>query len=349
MIPHNKPSIGLEESQAIVEVISSGWIAPGEKVKQFEQAFAAYVGAKHAVAVSSGTAALTVALKALDMIWGNEIIISTYACAAIINAIHLIIGTYPYLVDVDKSDFNIDIDNIEKALLYKRDCIIIPHIYGVPVGIQQFKQFGLPIIEDCAQALGSYINDKHVGTFGDIGIFSFGPSKMITTGSGGMLVTNNKDLADRARDYINYDGREEYKPRFNFAMNDLQAAMGLVQLKKLDQFLLDRKTMAKLYKDICHIKNWNYQGKNINFYDKNHYRFVLIGDFVYRLKQHLADNEITAIVPIERWELLHNYLGMDASGYPNAEHISTNTLSLPIWPDLLENGFEKVMQTLRSF
>jgi perosamine synthetase len=349
MIPHNKPSIGIEESRAMEEVIASGWIAPGEKVKQFEQAFADYVGAEYAIAVNSGTAALTVALKALGIFRGNEIIVPTYACAAVVNAIYMATSTYPYLVDINVNDFNIDFDMIKKALFYKRHGIVIPHTYGVPADIQQFKQFKLPIIEDCSQALGSYINGQHVGLQGDIGIFSFGPSKMITTGSGGMLVTNNKDLSEKARDFTDYD---KHIPAFNFAMDDLQAAMGIKQLKKLPGFLRRRECMAMQYiKCVLDTqKYWAVQQSNFN--KRNWYRFIVMDectDFVNRLKQHLANNGITAIVPIERHELLHNMLGLDAKKYMNAEWISTHGLSLPIYPSLLDEGFNQILDCLRRF
>jgi perosamine synthetase len=338
MIPHNKPSIGLEESAAIAEVIASGWIAPGEKVKQFEQAFAAYVGAKYAIAVNSGTAALFVAMKAIDMY--GDARIPTYACSALVNAAY-IAELSPRLEDININDFNAPyIDSYDDDSTVN---FIVVHTFGVPKEIK--RKYKHPyIIEDCSQALGSYINGQHVGLQGDIGIFSFGPSKMITTGSGGMLVTNNKDLADKARDYIDYD---KHIPAFNFAMNDLQAAMGIEQLKKLPEFLRKRREMARQYMGICIRKRWGFQ--HTIEANNNWYRFVLIGDFVDRLKQHLADNGITAIVPIEQHELLHNMLGMNPELFPNAEYISTHSLSLPIWPGLLDDGFEKIIEILRRF
>jgi perosamine synthetase len=342
MIPHNKPSIGPEESEAIAEVIASGWIAPGEKVRQFEQAFADYVGAKYAVAVNSGTAALTIALKILGRMY--FIAMPTYICSAVLNAVDMC-NEQAYIIDISRNDFNME--RVKVELSPHKGVYIISHTFGVPADIKQFTGENQYIIEDCAQALGSYIDGKHVDLQGDIGIFSFGPSKMITTGSGGMLVTNNKDLADKARNYIDFDQREDYKPRFNFAMNDLQAAMGLVQLKRLPIFLYKKARMAYEYRDICKSKGWDNNKGMIT--GNNFYRFVVINDCVDRLKQRLADNEITAIVPIERRELLHNYLGLDAGDYPNAEWVSTHTLSLPIYPDLLDSEFSKIIEILRRF
>jgi len=341
MIPHNKPSIGPEESQAIAEVIASGWIAKGEKVAQFEQEFAEYVGAKYAIAVSSGTAALTVALKVLNInTQHHRVIIPSYACAALVNAIRMA-GAQHEIKDVNITDFNLD--SIGDLSYDDSDAIIAVHTFGVPVEINTMKTYLPYIIEDCSQALGSYINGQHVGLQGDIGIFSFGPSKMITTGSGGMIVTNNKTLADKAREYIDYD---KNVPAFNFAMNDIQAAMGIVQLGKLSGFLDKRFCMAGEYEKICHNKGWKYQDNN---YLQNYYRFVLIGDFVDRLKQHLADNGITAIVPITHDELLHNMLGMGIERFPNAEYISTHSLSLPIYPSLTDGEFNHILDCLRRF
>jgi perosamine synthetase len=336
MIPHNKPSIGLEESAAVSEVIASGWIAPGEKVKQFEQVFADYVGAKYVIAVNSGTAALTIALHILE---SKEVVIPTYCCAAILNAITLV-KAVPILGDISKDDFNISTEPSIYA-----NTVIVPHTFGVPCRIIKFGREPY-IIEDCSQALGSRIDGQHVGLQGDIGIFSFSPSKMITTGSGGMIVTNNKVLADKAREFIDYD---KHIPAFNYGMNDLQAAMGLAQLKKLPVFLRRRHVMAIEYMLICDEKGWMWQAQNGQFYEKNHYRFVIIDDCVSRLKQHLADNGITAIVPIEPHELLHNMLGLDSKQYPNAEYIAGHSLSLPIFPALTDEEFNHIIDTLRRF
>jgi dTDP-4-amino-4,6-dideoxygalactose transaminase len=159
-----------------------------------------------------------------------------------------------------------------------------------------------------------------------------------------MLITNDKRLADRARDFIDYD---KHIPAFNFAMNDIQAAMGIEQMKKLPEFVRKRKEMAFRYIDICIRKCWNFHhGIKV---DNNWYRFVIICNFVDRLKQHLADHGIAAIVPITHDELLHNMTGRDAANFPNAEHIATHTLSLPIYPELYGNEFEKIIEALRCF
>jgi perosamine synthetase len=335
MIPHNKPSIGPEESQAIAEVIASGWIASGEKVKQFEQDFADYVGVKYAIAVNSGTAALYIALKDINA----TVSIPTYACAALVNAINMTENCRVRLCDINKDDFNM-IQAHEDSY-----CAIIPHTFGVPCEIEKNGRYPY-IIEDCSQALGSYINGQHVGLQGDIGIFSFGPSKMITTGSGGMIVTNNKDLADKAREFIDYD---KHIPAFNFGMNDMQAAMGIEQLKKLPTFLRKREYMAMQY--IKHIldsgKYWAVQEGGYN--KRNWYRFVIVDECVDRLKQHLADNGITAIVPIRQDELLHNMVGLDKANFTNAEYVASHSLSLPIYPDLYDTNFVKILRALRSF
>ncbi|MFA5305902.1 MAG: DegT/DnrJ/EryC1/StrS aminotransferase family protein [Candidatus Babeliales bacterium] len=342
MIPHNKPSIGSEESAAITEVISSCWIAPGEKVKQFEQAFADYVGAKYAIAVNSGTAALTVALKILGRM--PFIAIPTYVCSAVLNAVDMS-NQQACIVDINKNDFNME--KIRVKLRPYQGVYIIPYTFGVPADVENFKIENQYIIEDCSQALGSYINGKHVGLQGDIATFSFGPSKMITTGSGGMIVTNNKALADKAREYIDYD---KHIPAFNFGMNDLQAAMGIEQLKKLPEFLRKRREMATAYQDICKTKGWRYQVSiNCLFSDLNWYRYIVKDNCVSRLKQHLADNGITAIIPIEQREMLHNMLGLGAENYPNAEWVAGHSLSLPIYPALTDEEFNHILDYLRSF
>jgi perosamine synthetase len=344
MMPHNKPSLDNCEAAAISEVLKSGWIAPGEKVRRFEQVFTEYVGAKYAIAVNSGTAALYVALKIME-IQGN-LVMPTYACSALLNAA-LMARINPILEDIDRESFNMKCGH--SSWTYQKAARIVVHTFGVPLDIEKIKLSDSPIIEDCSQALGSYINDQHVGLQGDIGIFSFGPSKMITTGSGGMIITNDKSLADRARDFIDYDKRV---PAFNFAMNDIQAAMGIEQMKKLPTFLRRREYMAMQYIK-CILDTQKYWAVQVgNFNKRNWYRFVIADEpksLIDRLKQHLADNGITAIVPIRQDELLHNMLGLDSKQCQNAEYIAGHSLSLPIFPALTDEEFSHIIETLRRF
>lgn len=353
-IPHNKPSINGKEMDAIKEVLSSGWIVQGEKVRLFEDNISEYIGLKKgsAVALSNGTSALYLALKVLGVASpSDEVIIPNYVCSALLNAIFLN-DAKPIIVDVDLSDFNMTCEEIQKKINKNTKAIILPHTFGVPADIHRMKNLDIPIIEDCAQALGSKINDKHVGSMGDIAIFSFYATKLITTGQGGMLVSKVPEYVEKARDYREYDLRKEYYPRFNFQMTDIQAVMGIVQLKKFNMFLKKRKTIADKYINICQQKEWDYQKvKNLNF-TQNWFRFVLIleNNIVNDLKNHLANFNISSVTPIEKWQLLSNYLDMNINNFKNSELITETTLSVPIFPDLLDDdNFERLLEILRNF
>jgi len=261
-------------------------------------------------------------------------------------------GAKPVIVDIDKIDFNITYNEIKKKINEKTKVIIVPHTFGVPADIINIKKFGIPIIEDCAQSLGSKINNIHVGLFGDIGIYSFYASKVITTGNGGMLFSKNLENIENVKDYRDFDGRKIYYPRFNFQMTDIQAAMGIIQLNKLNQFLKNRKRIAEIYIKICQEKGWNFQkSKNKNFIP-NWYRFVLKADtdFILRLKGDLLNLGIKCIIPIEDWELLSNYLKLNSNDFKNSEFIAKSTLSLPIFPDLVKDkNFKKLKDVLRNY
>ena len=225
MIPHNLPSLDSLESQKLKKVISSRWLAQGKETEYFENEICNFLNIPdgHAVAVSSGTAALYLSLLFLKKQKKN-MPIPVYLCSAVKNAVHLA-GSYEKLIDTDTEYPNISYKTISNKFS------IIPHMFGIPNDLQKFK--GNNYIEDCAQSLGAKVSEKFCGTIGLCGVFSFYATKMITTGQGGMVVSNNKDLINAIKDYREFDCRKDKKYRFNFQMTDLQASIGRVQLKKL--------------------------------------------------------------------------------------------------------------------
>jgi len=353
IIMHNKLTLGTEEIKAVTKVIETEWISQGEVVKKFEDSLCDYIGLSHghAIALSSGTSSLYLALKILDVKKRDEVIIPTYTCSALLNALFMA-GGLPIIADVNDIDFNISCEDILKKITPKTKAIIVPHAFGIPANIAALKKIGIPIIEDCATSLGSKIQDRHLGIFGDIAIFSFYASKVITTGQGGMIVSKRKIYIKKAEDYREFDCRKEYYPRFNFQMTDLQASMGVVQLKKLASFLEKRRKIAESYKEICYQKGFDFQKTLEQSFSNNWYRFVLKApsNTVISLKSYLERKGIFTIVPIERWELLHNYLKLQKKSFGVAEKISSETLSLPIYPDLIEGRkLEIILKHLRNF
>ncbi|MBI3046048.1 MAG: DegT/DnrJ/EryC1/StrS family aminotransferase [Candidatus Harrisonbacteria bacterium] len=345
MIPHNKPTLGKEEIDAAARVIKSGWVAQGSEVKKFEDEFSGFLFKKpgQAAAVSSGTAALYLALISLGIGKGDEVILPTYVCSAVLNAIFMA-GARPVLVDIE--NLNLSYFETVKKVNRRTKAIIITHTFGYPADTRKFLNLGIPIIEDCAQALGSKFNNKYVGTFGDIAIFSFYASKMMTTGYGGMVFSQNKNLIAKIKDYREFDCRRNYKPRFNFQMSDLQAAIGRAQLKKLPFFLKKRQKIAYAYSK--NTPEIIFPKKN-SLTKPNFFRFILKISNPRRLQNYFLKNKIKTIVPIERYELLHNYLGLPSKNYPVSEEMAKTTLSLPIYPSLSGKQIKYIRAVLYKY
>ena len=210
-IPHSKPTVGQEEAKGIQEILASGRIATGEEVERFEQEMASYLGLKGGVASASGTAALHLSLLALGVKEGDEVIIPSFTCSALLNAVHYCRAT-PIVVDIDEETMNISLSATRKALSKKSSAIVVPHMFGHPVeNISDFLSLGPAVIEDCAQSLGATSNGTMTGTSGEIAVFSFYATKVITTGQGGMVVSQNEDLLEHVRDVREYDKKAGYR------------------------------------------------------------------------------------------------------------------------------------------
>ena len=231
MIPHNKPTLGKEEEEACLRVIRSGQLSNGDEVRSFEDEFCNFLGLPkgHAVAVSSGSSALFLAIKILSSD-KKTVTIPGYVCTALRNAIEL------NQLDIEFVDVKKNTPNVDNALIKSNsNPKIIPHMYGIPVDVSQINNEY--VIEDCSHAVGAKINNQSVGTFGEIGIFSFFVTKLMTTGGfGGMLVSKSFETVSEARNFIEYDGKLDKKSHFNFQMGNLQAAVGREQLKKFHSF-----------------------------------------------------------------------------------------------------------------
>lgn len=336
MIPHNKPSLNKKEEQAAIRVLRSSWVAQGKEVEKFENEFCHFLGQPdhHAVAVSSGTAALFLALQILRA-KNQKVAIPAYACSSLRHAIALA-QAKEELHDSEKHTPNIDphFHKISKAKF-----AILPHMYGLPIDIKSIRH--IHIIEDCAQAIGARIHGKACGLHGTIGIFSFSATKLITSGGqGGMLVSQDKSLVDAIRDYREFDCRHDQKKRFNFQMTDLQAAIGREQLKKLPDFLKKREEVFRLYQkagfDLLDLPK-NSSAKAVR------YRAILKTKNARKMIETLSSHQIQCIIPTEDWELLGK-----ARKFPNAYYWTQNTLSLPIYPSLKKSDVKKVIQEVKK-
>ncbi len=245
MIPIAQPLIGAEEVGAVLEVLRSGRLAQGERVAAFERRFAERCQVRHAVAVSSGTAALHLALIAHEIGYGDEVITTAFSFAATANVI-LLVGATPVFVDIDPATFNIDPALVEAAITPRTKAILPVHLYGNPCDMGRLQAIAsahnLVVIEDACQAHAASIDGKPVGSFGT-GCFSFYPTKNITTGEGGIVTTNDELIAERVRLLRSHGQQERYVHTalgFNLRMTEMQAALGLAQLEKLEQFTESR-------------------------------------------------------------------------------------------------------------
>ena len=327
-IPHSKPTVGQEEAKGIQEILASGKIATGEEVACFEQEMASYMGLKGGVATASGTAALHMSLLALGVKEGDEVIIPSFTCSALLNAVHYC-RAIPIVVDIDYKTMNISLSATHKALSKRTAAIIIPHMFGHPVeNMNDFLSLGPPVIEDCAQSLGATSRATMTRTIGTMAIFSFYATKVITTGHGGMVVSQNDDLLNYIRDLREYDKKNEYKVRYNYCMTDIQGWIGRIQLKKLPTFLEARAKRAQEYEK----KLSGLEGVVLPTKKGIYYRYVvkITKGRLPKVLEQLHQNGIEAQQPV--FSPLHRYLGLD--DYDTTEKVFSEALSLPLYPRL---------------
>lgn len=245
-IPHSRPALGEAEAGRAAETVMSGLVAQGKTTERFERAFAERMGGGHAAAVSTGTAALHLALLALGITKGDEVAIPSYVCTALLNAVNYT-GATPVIADIDPETLNISPNDLKKRLTGKTRAVIVPHMFGLPADMDALSNLGIPVIGDCAQAVGALYGNKQVAQFGEAAVFSFYATKVMTTGEGGMVFSKSKSLVDRVKNLRAYDNPDTYEIRYNYKMTDIQAAIGLAQLDRLDEFIRRRDAIADRY------------------------------------------------------------------------------------------------------
>ena len=258
-IPVNEPLLSGNEKKYLAECIETGWISSeGKFVKKFEQDFAKKVNRNYGIAVSSGTAALDIAVKALGINEGDEVIMPTFTIISCVNQI-IRSGAKPVFVDSDPETWNMDISQIEAKITKRTKAIMIVHIYGLPVDIEPIlklaQKYNLKIIEDASEMIGQTYKNKQCGSFGDISTFSFYPNKHITTGEGGMIVTNDDELAEKCKSLRNlcFQAQKRFVHEdlgWNYRMTNLQAAVGLAQLETLDKHIKRKREIGNLYNEL---------------------------------------------------------------------------------------------------
>lgn len=350
-----EPWIGEEEKRAINEYLDAGgWLTEFRKTREFEEMIAQYTGSRYAVVVANGTVSLTTALMALDIGAGNEVIVPDFTMLASATSV-VLAGAKPVFVDVNPSDWCIDLDQVEKAITQHTKALMVVSINGRSADMKRAigicKRHNIHLIEDAAQSLGSWHNDKHLGTWGAIGSFSFSAPKVITTGQGGALVTDDPVLADRIRKIKDFGRRkagEDYYESvgFNFKFTDLQAVIGIEQMKKLPWRVARKKEMLKLYiQELLDVEEIQFPKTNLKevspwFID------IMVPDPA-SLRKYIEANGI-ASRPV--YPALHSQPAFNVPGtFPGAEYIAQHGLWLPSSSFLSDNDICRICNTIRSF
>jgi len=359
-VSYAKPLIGEEEKSRVLAVLESGMLAMGPQTAEFESKFAEYVGVEYAVATNSGTSALHVALLAAGIQPGDKVITTPFTFIATSNSI-LYCGGIPVFADVDANTFNIDPECVRRVLDRERDvkAILVVHLYGLacemdPI-LEMAKERNLIVIEDCAQAHGARYKGAAVGSLGDVGIFSFYPTKNMTTGEGGMVVTRRKDIADRARKLINHGRSGRYLHDmlgYNYRMTDIAAAIGLAQLDKLDQFNARRRANAAVLNSLLSdLPTLVLPSEPDHCYHVYH-QYTVRAKQRDELKAYLDSCGVqTSIVyPLPQTKQpLYRSLGLGNAETPVAERLCSEVISLPVHPGLTPDDLVAVSDAIHDF
>jgi len=369
----SKPNIGEEEINAVTEVLKSGWLTTGPKVKEFEQNFSQYTGAKNSIAATSCTGSLHSALSSYNIKQGDEVIVPALTFVA---SAHIVtwLNAKPVLIDSDPETFNIDVNKIEEKITSKTKAIIPVHYAGHPCEMDEImkiaKKYNLKVIEDAAHAVGAEYRGRKIGTIGDVTCFSFYVIKNMTTGEGGMATTNDDEVAKKLRKKtyfgIDKDAFDRYKDKgnwyyevidqgFKYNMDNMQGALGVEQLKKLDSFNEKRKRLVQHY--LNKIKGLDYiRTQETKSYVNHCYHLFPIlldfdkckinrGQFIEALKAEKIGTSVH-FIPLHLHPFYQKEYGYKQGDFPVAEKIYNNLISLPLFPGMSINDVDDVVNSV---
>jgi len=352
MIPVAKPMLSGNEMEEIKAVLDSGILAQGETVAKFEEEFAKYVGTDYGIAVNSGTSGLHTALAAQGVKEGDEVITTPFSFIATATSI-LMQRAKPVFCDIDPRTYNIDPERIQEAITDRTKAIVVVHLYGLPCDMKPIMEIaesnGLKVIEDACQAHGAEYNGKKAGSLGDVGVFSFYPTKNMTTGEGGMITTSNPDIAEKARMIRNHGQSERYVHPilgYNYRMTNLAAAIGLSQLKMIDQFNEKRRENARYYD-----KNLNCDTPFVPAGRRHVYhQYTIQVDGRDRFLKHLEEvgvgYGVHYPISIHKQPLMKEYNGQS---FPKAEEASKRVVSIPVHPALTDEERDQVARVVNEY
>jgi len=374
-VPFHKPYITSEEINAVTEVLKKGWLTMGPRTVEFENKFKSYIGSKYTIALNSCTAALHLALHAIGIKEGDEVLLPTITFPATAEVV-CYFKAKPVFIDVEKDTHNIDATKLEEKINSKTRAIIPVHYGGQPCDMGQImqvaKKYNLRVIEDAAHALPSRYKNKKIGVISDLTCFSFYATKTLTTGEGGMVATKNKNWAEKIRVMrlhgMNRDAWKRYSSvgswfyevvdaGFKYNMTDIQAALGIVQLKKIEFMWRKRKEIAECYNEAFEdseeiitpvIKNdretsWHLYAIKLNLdalkIDRN--------TFMEKLREKGVNTSVH-FIPLYRHLFYRKKFGYRKKSFPNSEWIYKRTFSLPIYPSMKKSEIAKVISVIKD-
>ena len=373
-LPFAKPSISKKEVNEVIDTLCSNWLTSGPKVRKFEKLLKLYINdSSFALTVNSATSGIHLALLSLDIGPGDEVITTPMTFASTLNMIELV-GANIKLVDINRNTYNIDIDLIEAAISSKTKAILLVHFAGLPVDLDNIyyiaKKYNLKVIEDAAHAIGAEYKNKKIGSFGDIQIFSFHPNKNITTGEGGCIITRSEKWARHMRllrfhgidtirkkfDKISNPHYQIIAPGFKYNMMDIQAALGIHQLPKLDNFIKKRTQLANRYmlklKDFIYLKL-----PQIPKYQHKHAWHLFTPTINTKVTKITRDQLLNKLKKRNigcgiHYKAMHLYpyyskkYGFKEGNFINAENVGKTIISLPLFPEMSENDQDDVLEAL---
>lgn len=370
-LPYYQPLIGEEETKEVVDTLKSGWLTMGPKTIEFEKLIAKYTGAKHAITVNSCTAALHLSLIALDIRRGDEVITSPFTFASTGNVI-VHVGAKPIFVDIKKDTYNIDTEKINEAITPNTKAIIPVHYAGQPCDMKAITEIAennnLFVIEDAAHAIGAEYENKKIGNFETTTCFSFYVTKNITTGEGGAIITNDDELADKLRILrlhgISKDAWKRYSEKGNwyyeieecgwkFNLTDMQAALGIHQIKKLDAFIEIRRRYAAIYNE-----GLKQVDGIITPYEKSNTRHVYHlypillrnynrNEFIEKMYERGIGCSVH-FIPLHLHPFYKRTFGFKKGDFPNAEWVYEREVSLPLYPKMEKEDIQYVIENMKG-
>lgn len=362
-IPMSSPDIDEEDIAAVTAVLRSGRLALGPWMEEFERRMREYIGVKHAVAVSSGTAGLHLLVRALGIGPGDEVLVPSFTFAASVNAI-LYEGAKPVFVDIEPETYTLDPEDLRWKITSRSRAIMVVDTFGHPAEWEEIlalaDQFGLSVIDDACEALGAMYRGQKVGRFGSGAVFAFYPNKQITTGEGGMVVTDDSDLAEVLRSLRN-QGRGKMSSwlwherlGYNYRLDEMSAALGASQLGKIETFLEKRARVAAMYTERLKPFSW-VKTPRIKPYARMSF-FVYVVELAEGLNRDavirgLESRGIPArgyFAPVHRMPYIEERLKVQVGELPVTERVAERTLALPFHNNLAEGEVEEVVEALRE-